>query len=165
MLVGVSDCWIGTAFSYVADTTKSNVRTRYFAFLTAAIASGFIIGPATSGFFSRSSPATPLYVLIAVLVFAAIWGYFSMPESLLPAQRSTVLPLSHLNPLTQTRDILQFPQLRLLLLSYSGYRLSKPHQLSVSVSLTPANKMLALWLTHLETAVSVVLDDCDFAFV
>ncbi|MBD2309770.1 MFS transporter [Chroococcidiopsis sp. FACHB-1243] len=118
MIAGVSDCWIGTAFAYVADTTKSNVRTRYFAFLTAAIASGFIIGPATSGFFSRSSPATPLYVLIAVLVFAAIWGYFSMPESLLPAQRATELPLSHLNPLTQARDILQFPQLRLLLLSY-----------------------------------------------
>ncbi len=32
--------------------------------------------------------------------------------------RSTVLPLSQLNPLTQTRDILQFPQIRLLLLSY-----------------------------------------------
>ncbi len=118
MIAGVSDCWIGTAFSYVADTTKPSDRTRYFAFLTAAIASGFIIGPATSGFFSRSSPVTPLYVLIAVLVFAAVWGYFSMPESLLPAQRATELPLSHLNPLTQARDILQFPQLRLLLLSY-----------------------------------------------
>jgi MFS transporter, DHA1 family, tetracycline resistance protein len=32
--------------------------------------------------------------------------------------RSIVLPLSQLNPLIQTRDILQFPQLRLLLLSY-----------------------------------------------
>lgn len=118
MIVGVSDCWIGTAFAYVADTTKSNVRTRYFAFLTAAIGSGFIIGPATSGFVSRISPVAPLYVLIALLAFAAIWGYFSMPESLLPEQRSTVLLLSHLNPLTQARDILQFPQLRLLLLSY-----------------------------------------------
>ncbi len=118
MIVGVSDCWIGTAFSYVADTTKSNVRTRYFAFLTAAIASGFIVGPTTSGFVSRIGPVAPLYVLIVVLVFAAIWGYFSMPESLLPAQRATELTLSHLNPLTQTRDILQFPQLRLLLLSY-----------------------------------------------
>jgi DHA1 family tetracycline resistance protein-like MFS transporter len=118
LIVGVSDCWIGTAFAYVADTTKSNVRTRYFAFLTAAIASGFIVGPATSGFVSRISFVAPLYVLIAVLGFATIWGYFSMPESLPPAQRATVLPLSHLNPLTQARDILQFLQLRLLLLSY-----------------------------------------------
>jgi MFS transporter, DHA1 family, tetracycline resistance protein len=118
MIVGVCECWIGTAFSYVADTTQPSDRTRYFAFLTAAIGSGFIIGPATSGFVSRISPVAPLYVLIGLLIFAAIWGYFSMPESLLPAQRSTVLPLSHLNPLTQARDILQFPQLRLLLLSY-----------------------------------------------
>ncbi len=41
-----------------------------------------------------------------------------MPESLLAEQRSTVLLLSHLNPLTQSRDILQFPQIRLLLLSF-----------------------------------------------
>jgi MFS transporter, DHA1 family, tetracycline resistance protein len=118
MIVGVCECWIGTAFSYVADTTQPSDRTRYFAFLTAAIGSGFIIGPATSGFVSRISPVAPLYVLIGLLVFAAIWGYFSMPESLLPAQRSAALPLSHLNPLTQARDILQFPQLRLLLLSF-----------------------------------------------
>jgi MFS transporter, DHA1 family, tetracycline resistance protein len=118
MIVGVCECWIGLAFSYVADTTKPSDRTRYFAFLTAAIASGFIVGPATSGFVSRISPVAPLYVLIALLIFAATWGYFSMPESLLPAQRLTVLPLSQLNPLTQARDILQFPQLRLLLLSY-----------------------------------------------
>jgi MFS transporter, DHA1 family, tetracycline resistance protein len=144
MFVGVSDCWIGTAFSYVADTTKPNVRTRYFAFLTAAIASGFIMGPATSGFVSRISPVAPLYVLIAVLVFAALWGYFSMPESLLPAQRSTVLPLSHLNPLTQARDILQFPQLRLLLLSYLLFWMivilpssSLPSLLSDRLSWTP----------------------------
>ncbi|WP_017318394.1 tetracycline resistance MFS efflux pump [Mastigocladopsis repens] len=118
IIVGVCECWIGTAFSYVADTTKPSDRTRYFAFLTAAIGSGFIVGPATSGFVSRISPVAPLYVLIGLLAFAAIWGYFSMPESLPPAQRSTVLPLSHLNPLTQSRDILQFPQLRLLLLSF-----------------------------------------------
>jgi MFS transporter, DHA1 family, tetracycline resistance protein len=118
MIVGVCECWIGTAFSYVADTTQPSERTRYFAFLTAAIGSGFIVGPATSGFVSRISTVAPLYVLIGLLVFAVIWGYFSMPESLPPAQQSTELPLSQLNPLTQTRDILQFPQLRLLLLSY-----------------------------------------------
>jgi MFS transporter, DHA1 family, tetracycline resistance protein len=118
MIVGGFDCWIATAYAYMADTTESSDRTRYFAFLTAAIASGFVIGPATSGFFSRTSPTTPLYVLVALLVFAAIWGYLSMPESLPPSQRSTSLKLSHLNPLSQLRDILQFPQLQLLLLSF-----------------------------------------------
>lgn len=118
MIVGVFDCWIATAFSYVADTTEPGERTRYFAFLIAAIASGFVIGPATSGFFSGTSPATPLYILIALLVLALIWGYFSMPESLPPSQRSPSLQVSHLNPLSQLSDILQFPQLQRLLLSY-----------------------------------------------
>jgi MFS transporter, DHA1 family, tetracycline resistance protein len=120
-IVGAFDCWIATAFSYVADTTKPSNRTRYFAFLIAAIASAFIIGPATSGIFSGTSPVTPLYVLVALLVFAAIWGYVSMPESLPPSQRATSLPLSHLNPLSQLSDILRFPQIRLLLLSYFLY--------------------------------------------
>ncbi|WP_404788398.1 MFS transporter [Altericista sp. CCNU0014] len=118
MIVGLADCWIGSSFSYVADVTESNDRTRYFAFLSAAIGAGFIVGPATSGFFSRYSPATPLHILIALLIFAAIWGYFSMPESLPPEQRATSLQFSHLNPLTQLRNIVQFPQLRLLLLSF-----------------------------------------------
>ncbi|MGL5942052.1 MAG: MFS transporter [Waterburya sp.] len=118
MVVGLADCWVGTAFSYVADTTKSNVRTRYFAFLSAAMGLGFIIGPATSGYFSRMSPTAPLYVLIALIVLAVIWGYFSMPESLPTDQRATSLKFSQLNPITQLRDIFQFPQLRLLLLSF-----------------------------------------------
>lgn len=117
-IVGLADCWIGTAFSYVADTTKSNVRTRYFAFLSAAIGAGFIVGPTISGFFSRITLATPLYVLLALLTFAVIWGYFSMPESLLPSQRAKSLQWNHLNPMTQLGDILQFPQLRLLLVSF-----------------------------------------------
>ncbi len=117
-IVGLADCWIGIAFSYVADTTASSIRTRYFAFLSAAIGSGFIVGPATSGFFSRISPVTPLYVLIALIIFAVIWGYFSMPESLRPTQRTRSLQFSQLNPITQLRDVLQFPQLRLLLLSF-----------------------------------------------
>ncbi|MGL4884472.1 MAG: MFS transporter, partial [Waterburya sp.] len=118
MVVGLADCWVGTAFSYVADTTKSNVRTRYFAFLSAAMGLGFIIGPATSGYFSRISPTAPLYVLIALIVLAVMWGYFSMPESLPIDQRATSFKFSQLNPITQLRDIFQFPQLRLLLLSF-----------------------------------------------
>lgn len=118
IIVGASDCWIATAYSYVADTTAPAVRTRYFAFLTAAIGSAFIIGPATSGLFSATSPVTPLFVLLALLGVALVWGYLSMPESLPSEHRATSLRVSQMNPLAQFRDLLSFPQLRLLLLSY-----------------------------------------------
>ncbi|WP_192860064.1 MFS transporter [Mycobacterium sp. MS1601] len=118
IIVGASDCWIATAYSYVADTTAPAVRTRYFAFLTAAIGSAFIIGPATSGLFSATNPVTPLFVLLALLSVALVWGCLSMPESLPRGRRTASLPLAQMNPLAQLRDILGFPQLRLLLLSY-----------------------------------------------
>jgi MFS transporter, DHA1 family, tetracycline resistance protein len=121
MIAGASDCWIATAFSYVADTTEPAERTRFFAFLIAGIGSAFVIGPATSAVFSATSPTAPLYVLLGLLAVAAVWGYFSMPESLPPSHRARSIQLGRLNPGSQIRDILRFPQLRLLLLSYFLY--------------------------------------------
>ncbi|UXA18826.1 MFS transporter [Mycobacterium sp. SMC-4] len=118
IIVGASDCWIATAFSYVADTTAPDIRTRFFAFLTAGIASAFVVGPATSGLFSAVGPTAPLFVLLTLISGALIWGYRAMPESLPPAQRATTLSAAHMNPLSQLRDVLRFPQLRLLLLAY-----------------------------------------------
>jgi DHA1 family tetracycline resistance protein-like MFS transporter len=118
IIVGACDCWIATAFSYVADTTRPGSRTRFFAFLTAAIGSAFIVGPSTSALFSSTSPITPLFVLLALLATALVWGFFSMPESLPRERRVASLQIVALNPLSQLRDILRFPQLRLMLLSY-----------------------------------------------
>lgn len=118
IIVGACDCWIATAFSYVADTTRPGTRARFFAFLTAAIGSAFVIGPATSGFFSATSPITPLFVLLTLLGTALVWGFFAMPESLPPHHCAASFTVAQLNPLSQLRDILRFPQLRLLLLSY-----------------------------------------------
>lgn len=117
IVVGAMDGMMGIAFSYIADTTNKSVRTRYFGFLSAAVGAGFIVGPAISGVFSRISAATPLYVLLALVFLAVIWGYFSMPESLPVSQRLTVLQFSQVKPISQSIDILRFGQLRLLLFS------------------------------------------------
>lgn len=145
VIVGASDCWIATAFSYVADTTEPGIRTRFFAFLTAAIGSAFIVGPATSGLFAASSPITPLFVLLALLSIALIWGYFSMPESLPPPERAATLHAAQLNPLSQVRDILRFPQLRLLLL---GYFLYWPAVIALSSNLPTMLMELGAWSTE-----------------
>lgn len=118
MIAGASDCWLATAFSSIADTTEPRVRTRYFAYLIAGIGSAFVVGPATSGLFAETSPATPLFLLLGLLVAALLWGWFAMPESLPPALRTTTLRPAELNPWSQVRDILRFPQLRVLLASY-----------------------------------------------
>ncbi|OAN40326.1 hypothetical protein A4X20_14485 [Mycolicibacterium iranicum] len=144
IIVGACDCWIATAFSYVADTTRPGTRARFFAFLTAAIGSAFILGPATSGFFSTMSPVMPLLVLLALLSAALVWGYFSMPESLPPSQRAAGLHAAQMNPLSQLRDVLRFPQLRLLLLSYLMFW---PGVIALSSNLPTLMTERALWDT------------------
>ncbi|MDA2892613.1 MFS transporter [Mycolicibacterium sp. BiH015] len=144
IIVGACDCWIATAFSYVADTTRPGTRARFFAFLTAAIGSAFVVGPATSGFFSTLSPVMPLLVLLALLCAALIWGYFSMPESLPPAQRATSLHAAQMNPLSALRDVLRFPQLRLLLLSYLMFW---PSVIALSANLPTLMAERAAWDT------------------
>ena len=153
IIVGACDCWIATAFSYLADTTKPVVRTRFFAFLTAAIGSAFVVGPATSGLFSATSPITPLFILIGLLAVALIWGFFSMPESLPPALRTSRLPVAKLNPLSQIREILQFPQLRLLLLSYF---LFWPGVIALSSNLPTLLTDRAAWSTEQISSVLVI---------
>jgi MFS transporter, DHA1 family, tetracycline resistance protein len=118
MIAGASDCWVATAFSCIADRTEPDVRTRFFAFLIAAIGSAFVVGPATSGLFASTGPVTPLFVLLGLLVAALLWGWRAMPETLPHARRTPALQRSHLNPASQLRDVLRFPQLRVLLVSY-----------------------------------------------
>lgn len=153
VIVGASDCWIATAFSYVADTTAPSVRTRFFAFLTAAIGSAFVVGPATSGLFSATSAIAPLCVLLTLLTAALVWGYFSMPESLPVAQRTTAMPAAQMNPLSQLRTILAFPQLRLLLLSYF---LFWPAVIALSSNMPTMLSELAGWNTERIASVLVV---------
>jgi DHA1 family tetracycline resistance protein-like MFS transporter len=153
VIVGASDCWIATAFSYVADTTAPAVRTRFFAFLTAAIGSAFIVGPATSGLFSATSATAPLYVLLVLLAGAVLWGATSMPESLPAEKRSPSLSAAHMNPLTQLRDVLAFPQLRLLLLSYF---LFWPAVIALSSNMPTLLTELAGWSTERIASVLVI---------
>ena len=121
MIVGACDCWLATAFSYVADTTELTQRTRFFAYVTAAIGSAFIVGPLTSGVFGAVSPVLPLYVLLAAFTAALAIGVFSMPETLPLEMRASSLTATQLNPLIQIRDILRLPHLRLLLVSFFLY--------------------------------------------
>jgi DHA1 family tetracycline resistance protein-like MFS transporter len=153
IIVGACDCWIATAFSYVADTTQPGTRTRFFAFLTAAIGSAFIVGPATSGLFSATSPVAPLFVLLTLLFAALVWGFFSMPESLPPSQRVVNLRAAQMNPLSQLRDILRFPQLRLLLLSYL---LFWPSVIALSSNLPTLMAERASWATGRIASILVI---------
>lgn len=117
IVVGLTDSYGPTAFSYVADTTEPRTRTRAFAFLRAAMGLGFIIGPLVSRVFSPISPTAPVFVLVALLLVDLVWGYFTMAESLPKGKRTSQLKFRQLNSITQLFDTLRISHLRWLLIS------------------------------------------------
>lgn len=153
IIVGASDCWIATAYSYVADTTEPGIRTRFFAFLAAGIASAFVIGPTTSGLLSAFGTIAPLFILAGLLVVAIVWAFFAMPESLPAQSRTTTLQLARLNPLAQLRDMLAFPQLRILL---AAYLLFWPAVITLSANLPTMLAERADWNTGQVASVLVI---------
>src|SRR5581483_2207616 len=108
---------IATIYAYGADITEPQDRTRFFGLLGASAGMGFVVGPALGGLIYNltGSTAAPLYFAALVTLANTIWGFFVMPEVLLPERRDTSIDLARLNPFVQLRNVLVLPQLRLLL--------------------------------------------------
>lgn len=118
LIVGLTDGTASMAFATIADTTTHQQRTRVFSWVSGMMALGLIIGPVLSGITSRISPTLPVYIVAIAFMVAVVWGYFAMPESLAPAQRSPRPSFAQLNPFTQLQASLTMPHLRWLMLSY-----------------------------------------------
>lgn len=104
-------------YAYVADTYESHQRAKYYGFIGAAAAFGFMIGPAIGGFVGEYSLSAPLYVAAAISLINACWGYFVLPESLKKEDRATEFRLRHLNPFTQFKAAMSSNTLRILFIA------------------------------------------------
>lgn len=105
--------------AYAADMTTPDERTRFYSLLGASAGMGFVIGPTLGGLIYRLTDTytAPLFFASFVTILNAIWGYFTMPETLSPEKRATPIPLTRLNPLSQLVTVFRLTQLRTLLLS------------------------------------------------
>lgn len=112
---GVTGANVSILMAYIADITKPEERAPYFGKLGAVVGAGFIVGPAIGGFVSRFGSNVPAYLAAAITVFSLIWGYFFLPESLSPEQRTTHIRLAELNLFKQLGKAFAIPQLRWLL--------------------------------------------------
>ncbi|MBD2453669.1 MFS transporter [Nostoc sp. FACHB-87] len=118
LIVGLTDGTASMTFAAIADTTTPQQRTRAFSWVSGMMALGLIIGPVMSGVLSGIYPTLPVYVVAIVFVVALVWGYYAMPETLPPNQRSPQPDFAQLNPFTQLQACLVLPQLRWLMLSF-----------------------------------------------
>jgi len=116
---------ISVAQAYVADISSPAERSKKLGILGAAFGIGFVVGPALGGFAGHyGGRAAPALVAAGLSLLNLVIGWRILPESLHRERRSARALLD----VTRTREALQSPRLRPLLLvwifaavSFTGY--------------------------------------------
>jgi DHA1 family tetracycline resistance protein-like MFS transporter len=111
IISGIASASISTSFAYIADVTPSEQRSVKFGLLSAAIAIGFVLGPALGGVLGAIDPRLPFWVAAALSLANALYGLFVLPESLPPERRSPLI-WRNANPLGSLRLLRSDPVLR-----------------------------------------------------
>ena len=75
------------ANAYLADITTPENRAKAFGLMGAAFGLGFVVGPAIGGMLGALGPRVPFYVAAGVSALNLVYGYFVIPETLVPDKR------------------------------------------------------------------------------
>lgn len=87
IVAGITGANITAATAYIADVSPPEKRAANFGMIGAAFGLGFILGPALGGLLGEYHLRLP-FVVSAVLTLANwLYGYFVLPESLVPENR------------------------------------------------------------------------------
>ncbi len=87
LLAGMTGASFTAATAYIADISTPQTRTKNFGLIGAAFGLGFIIGPALGGILSVWGLRAPFYAAAILCLLNFLYGYFILPESLLPENR------------------------------------------------------------------------------
>ncbi len=88
VLSGITAASFSTAGAYIADVTPPEKRAASYGMLGAAWGIGFVVGPAVGGLLGDYGLRIPLWVAAGLTLLNASYGYFILPESLAPENRS-----------------------------------------------------------------------------
>src|SRR5690625_4747935 len=81
ILGGISAAFIMPAVTaFIADITTIEARPKALGYMSAAITTGFIIGPGIGGFLAELGPRVPFFVAGFLALFVAILSFFSLRE-------------------------------------------------------------------------------------
>lgn len=108
VIAGVMGASITTANAYIADISTAETRARNFGFVGVAFGLGFITGPALGGLLGGVDLRLPFFVSAALCLLNWLYGFFVLPESLAPENRSP-FTVSKLNPLRSIAHLGKYP--------------------------------------------------------
>lgn len=115
LLDGLTGNNLTTSFTYVADITTADERSRGMSIVSAGFGLGLIAGPALGGLLSSYGLFVPAFIAAGIALLNTIYGIFILPESLPPEKRSLHKP--SLNFISQLKIIFNIKTIRFLLLS------------------------------------------------
>lgn len=116
VIAGVLASTFSVANAYIADISKPQERAKNFGLVGAIFGIGFILGPALGGLLGNAGLRLPFYFAAGLALLNALYGYFVLPESLKPENRSSTRP-SLTNPLASLSVLGRIPLIRGLSLS------------------------------------------------
>jgi MFS transporter, DHA1 family, tetracycline resistance protein len=88
LISGITSASVATAGAYIADVTAPADRAKNFGMLGAAFGFGFILGPAIGGILGSYNVHYPFWAAAFMSLANFVYGYFVLPESLKPENRS-----------------------------------------------------------------------------
>jgi MFS transporter, DHA1 family, tetracycline resistance protein len=115
---------ISAANAYIADVTPPSGRAKAFGMLGAAFGVGFSIGPAIGGLLGGLDIRFPLYAAGCLCFVNAAYGFFILPESLKPENR-TPFAWRKANPIGALSVFQGQPMLYALLPVYALFSLAQ----------------------------------------
>ena len=107
---GITAASLPVAFAYASDVSTREARARSFGVVGAVFGMGYVFGPVIGGVLGELDLRLPFFVAAALSLLNLCYGYFVLPESLLPANRSKFAlakanPFAALVTLTRRREI------------------------------------------------------------
>ncbi len=89
LIAGVMGASITTVNAYIADVSTPETRARNYGLVGAAFGMGFIFGPALGGILGGIDLRLPFFVSAGLALLNWLYGFFILPESLAPENRSS----------------------------------------------------------------------------
>ncbi len=115
-IAGIMGASFTTAGAYIADISTPEKRSQNFGIIGAAFGLGFIIGPVIGGLLGGLGTRVPFLFAAGLTLLNWLYGFFILPESLLPENRRA-FSWRRANPLGTLKSLFRFPVIRGLFVS------------------------------------------------
>jgi DHA1 family tetracycline resistance protein-like MFS transporter len=114
LISGAASASFSTAGAYIADITPADKRAARFGMLGGAFGLGFVLGPAIGGYLGQIDLRLPFWAAAGFSLLNACYGFFVLPESLAPENRTKSIVWKTAHVLGSLRFLGREPALALL---------------------------------------------------